>query len=98
MPKKIQEYESYWEAKKRYRATKAQLSMQIDPEDKERIRDHANRYRNGNITGYVMDAVRERMEREDAEKKTEWKQRRRGAILGGFHIFNQPRFLWLTVG
>ena len=71
MPKKIQEYESYWEAKKRYRATKAQLSMQIEPEDKERIRDHANRYRNGNITGYVMDAVRERMEREDAKQKTE---------------------------
>lgn len=71
MSKKIQEYESYWEAKKRYRATKAQLSMQIDPEDKERIRDHANRYRNGNITGYVMDAVRERMEREDAKQKTE---------------------------
>ena len=71
MPKKIQEYESYWEAKKRYRATKAQLSMQIDPEDKERIRDHANRYRNGNITGYVMDAVRERMEREDAKQKTQ---------------------------
>ena len=71
MPKKIQEYESYWEAKKRYRATKAQLSMQSDPEDKERIRDHANRYRNGNITGYVMDAVRERMEREDAKQKTE---------------------------
>ena len=71
MPKKIQEYESYWEAKKRYRATKAQLSMQIDPGEKERIRAHAKMYCNGNITGYVMDAVRERMEREDAKQKTE---------------------------
>lgn len=67
--KKIQEYESFWRAKERYRKTKVVLSLQISPEEKSRIREHASDFCGGNLTGYVMEAVRGRMDKEDREKE-----------------------------
>ena len=55
------------EANARYLASKKTISLRLDPEELEQVKAAARATNGGSVQGYILQAIRERMER-DCEK------------------------------